>query len=261
ILLALGGGVTGDLVGFVAASLHRGIPLIHLPTSIIAQVDSSIGGKVGINHPRGKNLLGNFHQASAVFIHPQFLQTLPEIEFINGMAEVIKYAVTLDATLWDLLEAEHGQILDRKPDILEQIIRRSVELKIQVVEKDEKESEYRSLLNFGHTVGHAIEQLSQYQMKHGFAVAAGMLVAGVLSHQLMGYPASHLKRLRKTLNLFKLDDVKISKYALIDIWETIQTDKKARRKQPRFTLLDSNGQPLLFQAVSREALRNAVDVC
>ncbi len=261
VLLAFGGGVTGDLVGYVASSLHRGIHLIHLPTTVIAQVDSSIGGKVGINHPMGKNLLGSFYQAAAVFINTGFLQTLRREEFLNGMAEVIKYAVTLDPDLWDLLDGEHKKILDRDPALLDKFVRRSVELKLKVVEQDEKEADYRSLLNFGHTVGHAIEQLSHYRIKHGFAVGAGMIAAGILSHQLFGYPATRLNRLRKTLDLYELDRIDINQYDFDDIWRIILRDKKAREQQPRFTLLNDTGKPLLFQSVSPEELRSALAAC
>jgi 3-dehydroquinate synthase len=261
LLLAMGGGVTGDLVGFVAASLYRGISLIHLPTSLIAQVDSSIGGKVGINHPQGKNLLGSFHQPQAIFIGTSFLQTLPRNEFSNGMAEVIKYAVLLDPELWDRLDEEHKGIMERDPELLESMVQRSVELKIQVVEKDEKESEYRSILNFGHTVGHAIEQLSHYRIKHGFAVASGMLAAAALSRQLFDYPEEKIERLRHTLKLYRLTPVSFSRYAFPDIWHIIQSDKKARERTPRFSLLDDRNQPRLFQTVSQKELRYALESC
>ncbi len=261
LLIAMGGGVTGDMVGFVAATLHRGIPLIHLPTSLIAQVDSSIGGKVGINHPVGKNLLGSFHHPAAVFIATSFLQTLPVKEFLNGMAEVIKYAMVLDPELWDWLEDNHKGLVTKDPELLEKMVYRSIKLKIRVVEKDEKESDYRSILNFGHTVGHAIEQLSHFRVKHGFAVATGMLVAARLSQVLFGYPAENVDRLRHTLKLYKLDGIRLSRYNFEAVWETIQTDKKALERTPRFTLLDAENQPRLFHAVSQKDLRHALESC
>ncbi|MEL6824301.1 MAG: 3-dehydroquinate synthase family protein, partial [Calditrichota bacterium] len=180
VLIALGGGVTGDLVGYIAASFQRGVPLIQMPSSLLAQVDSSIGGKVGINHASGKNLLGAFYHPAAVFSDIALLRSLPDEELYNGMAEVIKYAVILDDQLWQILEEKAAAILKRDPEVLENVITRCARLKIDVVEQDEREGDLRSLLNWGHTVGHAIENLSEYRVKHGFAIAAGMMVAAVL---------------------------------------------------------------------------------
>jgi 3-dehydroquinate synthase len=258
LIVSIGGGVTGDLVGFVASSLFRGVPLIHVPTSLIAQVDSSIGGKVGINHPAGKNLIGSFYQPEAVFIHIPFLQTLPAEEFSNGMAEVIKYAVALDADLWQWLEKHHNTLLDKRVQSLEKMVRRCVRLKIEVVEKDVHESGYRSILNFGHTIAHGIEQLSRYQVKHGFAVAAGMQVAARLSHQLLDYDEQNVIRLDETLRLFGLDAVDVSKYDVDSLWQVIQSDKKSRNRSPRFTLLEATSAPALFHKVSEKELKHAL---
>ncbi len=259
VILALGGGVTGDLAGYVAASLHRGVPFIHVPTSVVAQVDSSVGGKVGINHPAGKNLLGHFHQPAAVLVNVDFLQTLPLEEFINGMAEVIKYAVILDPELWDWLEKERVRILHRDPATLERIVSRSIFIKIGVVEKDEKESDYRSLLNFGHTLGHAIENLTHFRVKHGFAVAAGMQVALQLSHQILGYPITNVRRFQQLLVDYGFKSISLKRYPLERIWEIISSDKKARARSPRFTLLDAQEKPSLYYPVSKEELAHALD--
>jgi 3-dehydroquinate synthase len=258
LIVAIGGGVTGDLVGFVAASLFRGIPLIHLPTSLIAQVDSSIGGKVGINHPAGKNLIGSFYQPEAVFIHIPFLKTLPAEEFSNGMAEVVKYAVALDDSLWHWLEEHYQDLLDRNVQSLEIMVEKCVNLKVEVVEKDVHESGFRSILNFGHTIAHGIEQISRYQVKHGFAVAAGMQVAALLSHQLLDYDSTNLKRLDDTLQRFGLNTVDVNSYDAGSLWQAIQSDKKARNRSPRFTLLDSAGAPALFHQVSEKELKHAL---
>ncbi|MCK5454568.1 MAG: 3-dehydroquinate synthase [Calditrichia bacterium] len=258
LILAMGGGVTGDLIGHVAANLYRGVSIIHLPTSLIAQVDSSIGGKVGINHPNGKNLLGSFFQPEAVFMGISFLKTLTPVEFSNGMAEVIKYAVTLDPQLWDWLEEEAELIAARDLALLEKIVTRCVNLKIDVVQKDEKESHYRSILNFGHTVGHAIEQLSRYKIKHGFAIASGMRIAGLLSHQLLGYSENNMKRLDSILERYGLQQLDISQFDRKELWKVMQSDKKARNGSPRFTLLDSNSQPALFHHVSEKELIHAL---
>lgn len=258
VIIALGGGVTGDLAGFVAATLHRGVPLIHLPTSLLAQVDSSIGGKVGINHPLGKNLIGAFYQPRAVFTGIRFLDTLPEIEFRNGLGEVIKYAVILDADLWETLEQTQNALINKDPQTLEQVVSRCVKLKTEVVEKDETETRYRSILNFGHTYGHAVEQLSRYRIKHGFAVAAGMRVAARLSHRLLGYPATKVERIDRTLEAFQLIHTDTSDFPIDAIWEALGRDKKARERTPRFTLIDGDGHPRLFYPVTKAELTDAL---
>lgn len=258
VILALGGGVTGDLAGYLAATLHRGVPLVHLPTSLMAQVDSSIGGKVGVNHPAGKNLIGAFYQPEAVFCDATFLKTLPEEEFFNGMAEVIKYAVILDDELWDWLENESASILRREPAVLEQIVLRCAALKIKVVEADEKESGYRSILNFGHTAGHAIEHLSEYRIKHGFAVAEGMRIAARLSHQLLGYPWQRVEGLDRLLELYGLKRVGQGQFSAEALWNCICSDKKARQQTPRFTLMKSPHHPELFYPVEKQELSHAL---
>jgi 3-dehydroquinate synthase len=261
LILAMGGGVTGDLAGFVAANLHRGISLIHIPTSLIAQVDSSIGGKVGINHPLGKNLLGDFHQPEAIFINVAFLHTLPEEEFRNGLGEVIKYAVILDEGLWHILGKEHDKILRKDMQVLEKMVTRCVKLKNQVVMRDEQEADYRSILNFGHTVGHAIEKLSKYHIKHGFAIASGMIVAAWLSHHLLGYPEKKVKQLVQYLGNYGLLRVDIPKYDPSEIWNIILLDKKSRQARPRFTLMAKDSKPHLFQEITKEELEFALRKC
>jgi 3-dehydroquinate synthase len=258
VIVAIGGGVTGDLAGYVAATLHRGVPLIHLPTSLLAQVDSSIGGKVGINHPAGKNLIGAFYQPQAVFCDVDFLRSLPEEEFVNGMAEVIKYAVILDDQLWDLLEDNNARILQHDPETLEEVIVRCAQWKIKVVEADEKESGYRSILNFGHTVGHALEKLSGYRIKHGFAVAAGMRVAARLSRQLLNYPPDRIQRLENLLQIYHLNRVGLKQFSPDEIWDAIKTDKKARQYAPRFSLMKSVNQPELLYPVEKQELEDAL---
>ncbi len=260
LLIAMGGGVTGDLVGYVAATLHRGVPLVHLPTSLLAQVDSSIGGKVGINHPAGKNLIGAFYQPRAIFCDANFLRTLPAEEFLNGMAEVIKYAAILDDELWEWLDVHSEALLNRDTALVQKVIARCAALKIAVVEADEKESGYRSILNFGHTVGHAIEQLSGYRIKHGFAIAAGMRVAARLSHRRLGYPAERLKRLDDTLAGYHLNRVNPKDFPLDDIWNCILTDKKARDQKPRFSLINAANKPELFYPIPKQELENVLGV-
>ncbi len=258
VMLAVGGGVTGDLAGYVAATYQRGVPLIQVPTSLLAQVDSSIGGKVGINHPRGKNLIGAFYQPAAILADVTTLRTLPEEEFVNGLAEVIKYAITLSPELSHLLKEQRNAVLNREERVLETVVRLSMEQKIRVVEADEKESGYRSILNFGHTVGHALESLSHYQLKHGFAVAEGMRVALRLSHRLLGYPASQVAFYEKLMDDYGFSVQFLPRYSVDDIWQVILSDKKVRQKQPHFTLMKTPTEPALFVPVEKKELENVL---
>ncbi len=257
VIVAFGGGVTGDMAGYVAATLHRGVQLVHVPTTLLAQVDSSIGGKVGVNHAAGKNLLGAFYQPTAVFSDIHYLSTLSDEEYINGMAEVVKYGVILDPELWQQLEANIAAVVKYDPSFIEPIIRRCIQLKIDVVEKDEKESGLRSILNWGHTVGHAIEKLSQYGVKHGFAIAEGMNIAARLSHQLLDYPQELVHRQKALFANLGLNTVHLHDYSLDDIWNVILTDKKARRQLPRFTLMRTETKPELYYAIEKQELEDA----
>jgi 3-dehydroquinate synthase len=184
---ALGGGVVGDVAGFAAATYLRGIPFIQLPTTLLAQVDSSVGGKTGINHEKGKNLIGAFYQPAAVLIDVATLDTLPEREFLGGMAEVVKYGITLDGELFDFIVANADGLRGRDKDSLLEVIKRSCALKASIVAQDERESGLRAVLNYGHTFGHAVETLTGYrEFIHGEAVAIGMVQAAKVSERL-GY--------------------------------------------------------------------------
>jgi 3-dehydroquinate synthase len=202
IIIALGGGVVGDITGFAAGTYKRGIKFIQIPTSLMAQVDSSIGGKTGVNHPLGKNLIGMFYQPSAVLIDPLVLKTLPKQEFSNGMAEVIKAAIIKDAQLFRLLTNKHSQIMGLNPAVLEEMLTRAIMVKKNLVEQDEFDiAGKRILLNYGHTVGHILESLGQYRRyKHGQAVAIGMMAAtriacrmGLIGKDFIGQQAGLLK--------------------------------------------------------------------
>lgn len=183
-LLALGGGVIGDLTGFAAATFRRGVPFVQIPTSLLAQVDASVGGKTAVNHPSGKNLIGAFYQPRLVVIDVETLKTLPQREFLSGVAEVIKYGAILSPELFALLEEELPALLGQEPSLLASIIKTSCQLKALVVEEDETEGNYRAILNFGHTMGHAIESATNYKtFLHGEAVALGMVFAARLSQQ------------------------------------------------------------------------------
>ncbi len=176
-LVALGGGVIGDLTGFAAATFMRGVPFVQVPTTLLAMVDSSVGGKTGVNHPMGKNMIGAFYQPKKVLMDLDVLKTLPKEEFLSGMAEVIKYGVIWDAAFFEYLDKNREKILALDREALSHIIRRSCEIKAEVVSKDEREGGLRAILNFGHTVGHAIETAENYTMRHGEAVAIGMVYA------------------------------------------------------------------------------------
>jgi 3-dehydroquinate synthase len=181
-LLTFGGGVIGDLAGFAASTYLRGIALVHVPTTLLAQVDSAIGGKVGVNHPLGKNLIGSFYQPHAVVVDPSVLGTLPRREFRAGLYEVIKYGMTSSAALFERVATGHKAIFNRTPDVLTAVIGESCRIKAEVVAADEKESGLRRILNFGHTAGHALESVTKYRrFRHGEAVGYGMLVAAELA--------------------------------------------------------------------------------
>jgi 3-dehydroquinate synthase len=196
-VLALGGGVVGDLAGFVAATYLRGLPFIQVPTTLLAQVDSSVGGKVGVNLKAGKNLVGAFYQPRHVLCDLATLDTLPDREFRAGLAEVIKYGIIHDAQLFDRLEREVGQVLKRKPKILADLVARSCEIKARVVGEDETESGLRAILNFGHTIGHALETISRYgKYLHGEAISIGQVAAAMLSARVHGLPEEEVGRIR-----------------------------------------------------------------
>jgi 3-dehydroquinate synthase len=259
LIVAVGGGVVGDLAAYVASTFHRGVPLVHLPTTLLAQVDSCIGGKTGINHASGKNLIGSFYQPEAVFVDIATLETLPDAEFYNGMAEVIKYAATLDHDLWEYLETNEAAIKRREADALTHIITRSAALKIGVVEQDEKESGLRAVLNFGHTTGHAFELLSEYRVPHGFAIASGMRVAMQLSYDIFGYPADDVQRFDALLERYHLKNDYSHRFSRDAVWHTITMDKKSREGSPRFVLMRSPREYVLAHAVERDTLDAALN--
>ena len=240
VLIAVGGGVVGDLGGFAASSFVRGLPFVQVPTSLLADVDSSVGGKTGINHPAAKNMLGAFHQPVGVLIDTSVLDTLPAREFAAGMAEVVKYGVILDADFFTFLEQRADAINKREPNILRQVIARCCRLKADVVEKDEFErTGLRAVLNYGHTFGHAFEALAGYgELLHGEAVSIGMLYASRLAVRLGLIDSSVTDRQTALLSLFGLPtqlptDWPHSNDAVID---RMKLDKKTVGGQLRFVL-------------------------
>lgn len=239
-LIALGGGVVTDLVGFLGATYCRGIPVIYIPTTLLSMVDASIGGKTGVNTPHGKNLIGTFTQPHAVLIDTNMLTTLPNDEWQNGIVEIIKHALIADRDLFFYLQ--HNSAKLRHPDVLMQMIYRSCLIKKTIVEKDEKENDIRQLLNFGHTIGHAIETIENYRISHGKAVAIGLLVESYLSikHGLLA--ENNLFIIEKLLREY---DLPLQTSAFQDkkqFYKTLLHDKKTKNNMPHFVLLEEIGK-------------------
>ncbi len=246
-VLALGGGVVGDLAGFAAATLLRGLPLVQIPTTLVAQVDSAIGGKTGINHPAGKNLIGAFHQPRLVHADPEVLLTLPRREWTSGLAEVVKHALIADESFFGFLEERWDEIAARDRQVVRPVVHRAAAVKARIVEQDEREAGLRSVLNFGHTFAHAIERTAGYgAFTHGEAVAVGMRAALHLSHRLRGdfaptRPDRLVARIPVPPGLPSLD--------LHTLIAAMQTDKKALGGRLRFVLLDRIGHAYLTDQV------------
>ena len=258
LLVALGGGVVGDLAGFAASVYQRGIPFLQLPTTLLAQVDSSVGGKTAINHARGKNMVGAFHQPLAVIADVASLDTLPERELRAGIAEVIKHAFILDLPFIDWLEQNLGKLLARDRAALEHAVRRSCELKAQVVAADERESGLRAILNFGHTFGHAIEAGVGYgEWLHGEAVAAGMVMAVELSERAGTLRREDAERVKALIGRAGLP-LRGPKLALERYLELMQVDKKAEGGKLRFVLLEGLGRAVLRADLDQRLVRESV---
>lgn len=250
-VIALGGGVVGDITGFAAACYMRGVAFVQVPTTLLAQVDSSVGGKTGVNHEKGKNLIGAFHQPGLVLIDTDTLDTLPVREFRAGLAEVIKYGAICDATFFTWLESNMAALLDKDPDVLARAIQRSCELKAEVVAEDERESGRRAILNFGHTFGHAIEHCMGYgEWLHGEAVAAGMVMAAELS----GIGATDLTRLTALIAAAGLP-TRAPEISSERWFEAMGLDKKVQKKQLRFVLLRSLGDAGITTEYDQTRLR------
>ena len=258
-VLTLGGGVIGDMGGFAAASYMRGINFIQIPTTLLAQVDASVGGKTGFNHPMGKNLIGAFHQPSAVLVDIETLKTLPPREFSAGLAEVVKIAAIRDADFLDWLENYSAAIMARASGAITSMIKRSIVNKADVVAEDERESGVRALLNFGHSFAHALETLTNYtQYLHGEAVAIGMMVAGRLS-EIRGLCASGFTdRLGKLLQSFDLPLNLPANLDPADILDTMKLDKKVIAGSARLILVESAGHGLIDSSSERQQIVAAI---
>lgn len=261
-VVALGGGMVGDLAGFVAATLFRGIDLIQIPTTLLALVDSSVGGKTAINLAHGKNLVGVFHQPMHVLADLDRLITLPDREYRSGIAEVIKYGIIRDATLFERLERDMDRLVARESAVLEPVVARCCELKAEVVALDERESGLRAILNFGHTLGHALEQTTAYgSWLHGEAVASGMVFAALVSARRRGLPATELARIRALIHKSGLP---VSSQApdgtekpWVELRKAMESDKKSIGRVPRFVLAKSIGSVEVDCEVGEDVLTDA----
>jgi 3-dehydroquinate synthase len=254
-LIALGGGVVGDLAGFAAATLLRGIPLIQMPTTLIAQVDSAIGGKTGINHEMGKNLIGAFYQPKLVLADTSLLQSLPQREWTSGLAEVVKHGLIADEELFRYLEDNWPEILEREHDIVDWMVPRAARVKAVVVSQDETETGLRAILNFGHTFAHAIERVSAYRVfTHGEAVAAGMRAALFLSRTR--HPDLPFERADALVSSLPVPR-ELTNLDVDRLTDAMKADKKVRHGKIRFVLLDHIGHAYVTDDVDPKAVREA----
>lgn len=258
LVFAVGGGVVGDVAGFAAASYLRGVALVQIPTTLVAQVDSSIGGKTGVNLPEGKNLVGAFYPPRLVITDPDLLGTLPDREFRGGLAEVIKHAVIADASMFASLEKDFDKVLRRERDILSSLIPRNMQIKARVVSRDERESGLREILNFGHTFAHALESITHYRRyQHGEAIAWGMIAAALLGHEIRLTPAEDVSRIvslvRRLGHLPSWPSASPS--ALV---KAMHSDKKARGGVLRFVLSPRLGHAHTYDKVPVDAVERVL---
>ena len=258
-IIALGGGVIGDLAGFAADTFLRGVDLIHIPTTLLAQVDSSIGGKTGVNHENGKNLIGSFKHPNAVIIDVSLLSTLPERQFISGLAEVIKYGIIGNKSFLNWLNKNTDNILRHKSQELLKMVSVSVREKINIVQKDEKEKDIRVFLNFGHTLGHAIEASQNYKgMLHGEAVGIGMVFASAISVEKSTLTIDDFNLIAETIQNLKLPVNIPAKIRTRDIMKHLSFDKKRKSGKNNFVLLRSIGKCFLTNKINQSFIQKIV---
>lgn len=256
-LFAVGGGVTGDLAGYAAASVMRGIPLVHVPTTLLAMVDSSIGGKTGINHQQGKNLIGAFYQPHGIIVDTDFLTTLPEREWINGISEILKYGAISDTTIFDKVSRLVEKASFRNADQWVDVILQSARIKVDIVEQDTLEGGIRAFLNFGHTYGHAMEAEAGYgKLAHGEAVYAGMIAATYVSNRLGS--DLNLDQLLKFKSLYDFD-ITIFEQKTEALIERMRMDKKAQQNDIRVVVLNHWQDPYLHTIQDEQLLRDSWD--
>ena len=259
VIFALGGGVIGDITGFVASVYMRGIACIQIPTTLLSQVDSSVGGKTGVNHPLGKNMIGTFYQPRLVWIDVESLKSLPEREFLAGMAEVIKYGVIWDEEFFSFLEKNCQGILSQKQDLLVQMIKRCCEIKAEVVSKDERESGLRAILNYGHTVGHAIETLTGYtRYLHGEAVSMGMVYEAEIAREMELIDTEAVKRLRSLISSYGMASKLEESLNPEQMIRVMQIDKKALSGRLRIVLPERIGKVQISSDIDNALLQKVL---
>jgi 3-dehydroquinate synthase len=258
-LIALGGGVVGDMVGFIASVYMRGVPYVQIPTSLVAQVDSAIGGKTAIDLPSGKNLLGTFYQPADVLVDLNFLNTLPAKEFENGLAEIIKYGIIDDEKMFILLEENMDEVKQKDPAMLLKIVENCCRIKKAIVEIDEREQGLRRILNYGHTLGHALEAVSDYKLSHGEGVALGMIAAARISAKKKYLDAGEAKRIEELIGLANLP-VKIpASLPAEEIIKRLQMDKKKKGVTIHFVLLKKIGMPFISGGLDKEIIGEVIE--
>lgn len=259
LLLALGGGVVGDMTGYAAATYLRGIRVVQLPTSLLAMVDSSVGGKTGVDFRGYKNMIGAFHQPSAVYMNLATLQTLTNEQYFSGFGEIIKHGLIKDMQYFHLIEENLTALNERDLEALESIVYGSCQIKRMVVENDPKEKGERALLNFGHTLGHAIEKLMDFQMLHGECVSVGMVTAAYVSLQRGYITQEDYDKIKESIQTLQLP-VQVSGLQTEDVIRVSKSDKKMNAGQIRFILLESMGHAIMKDDVTDEEMRQALEV-
>lgn len=257
--LALGGGVVGDVTGFIAATFMRGVDYIQIPTTLLAMVDSSIGGKTGINLSEGKNLAGVFWQPKAVVVDPEVLATLPEREFTSAMGEVIKYGAILDRKLFDSVSNNMNDLITgNNSSLLLEIITSCAKIKADVVATDEKERDQRRILNFGHTIGHALETYFGFEtLRHGEAISYGMIAAGKLSSEYLKLTFDNCELLKQTINKLPLPD--LPKFDSLKVLQIMRNDKKVQKGSLHFILLEDIGNAVVQNNISDKSIINVLE--
>jgi 3-dehydroquinate synthase len=258
-LIALGGGVTGDMTGFIASIYMRGVPFFQVPTTLMAQVDSSIGGKTGIDLPAGKNLLGTFYQPQAVFIDLDFLKTLEDKEYSSGLAEIIKYGIIEDPQILTTLEQETPAVKKRDLRLLEKLVGKSCRIKKKIVEMDEKEGGLRRILNFGHTLGHAVEAESGYTLSHGQAVGIGMVFAARLSQKLNYLSLKEQERIEALVEAYALPHCIPAELKTKAIINRLSKDKKKEGAHLPFVLIKKIGLPFISADIPQKTLLETIE--
>ena len=259
ILVGLGGGIICDLCGFAAATYQRGGNFVLIPTTLLAQVDASVGGKTAVNHPKGKNMIGAFHQPIRVLIDTSFLLTLPEREIKSGMVEMIKHGIIEDEDYFSWLESNIDEISALKEPLMSEAIRKSVKIKSKIVSQDERESGIRAVLNFGHTFGHAIELVGKYkEYNHGEAVALGILSASKLSQMTENLSAENVERIQSIFLKAGIRTTTLTEIDAEDLYSAMQSDKKKEGKELNFIVLEKIGKAKKINGLNKETVLKAI---